>query len=90
MNVKEKILHYLFVYDGEEQGAEKRVEEDLARELPRKDHKRIGEIFFNAFAELRRKGNIEIIPYENMTDNQRHRSNTENKIFYRIVNKNID
>ncbi len=90
MNVKERILHYLVVYDGEKQGAEKRVKEDLLFELPRNEHKRITEIVFYAFMELEGKGNIKIIPYEKMTANQKHRFDTENKIFYQIINRNID
>ncbi len=90
MNVKEKVLWYLSVYDGEKQGAKKRVEEDLIMGLPRKEHNKISDMIFNAFMDLEGKGNIKIIPYDEMTDNQKFRFDREGKIFYRIINKNID
>ncbi len=90
MNVKEKILWYLSVYDGEKQGALKRVEEDLICTLPRKEHGKISDMISLAFLELQTKGNIKIIPYENMTENQKFRFDNEGKIFYKILNKNID
>ena len=90
MDVKEKILWYLAVYDGERQGAEKRVEQDLIRDLPRKEHNKIPDMIFFGFMELERKGNIKFIPYNEMTDNQKFRNDREGKTFYRIINKNID
>ncbi|MDE6597079.1 MAG: hypothetical protein K2K60_00390 [Clostridia bacterium] len=90
MDIKNKILHYLFVYDGELEGTEKRVKEDLRRELYKPTDTKLSEYFYNAISDLVNKGNIEILPYEDMTTNQRYKFNQEGKTLYRIINKNID
>lgn len=89
MNVKDKVLWYLSVYEGEKQGAEKRVEQDLICELPRKEHSKISEMIFFAFMDLENKGNLKFMPYCEMSDDQKFRCDREGKIFYKIINKNI-
>ena len=49
-------------------------------ELPRKEHNKISDMIFNAFIDLEGEGNIKIIPYDEMTDNQKFRFDREGKM----------
>ncbi|MDE7163332.1 MAG: hypothetical protein K2O44_04560 [Clostridia bacterium] len=90
MNIKETILHYLFVYGGEYESAMERVKNKLFRGLSRKEQAQMDNSIFFAFEDLKNKKNIELITCEKMTAEQLRKFNTEGKTFYRIINKSID
>ncbi len=89
MKIKERIIYYLDIYDGEEQGTIKRVSEDLISCSPKRNTYEILNMIYTAFQELVADKKIELIVCEKMTPTQLHRFNMESKTFYRIIDRNV-
>jgi len=84
MDVKERLLWYLRVYDGRSKPAKARTEEDICREYPRKEQDRMICYIFSALSELESEGKIKLIPYSEMTASQRKTYDEDLDAIYKI------
>ena len=81
--IEEDIKRYVIAYDGSFQGVQKRAKEDLRARYRTATEEEIDEMFRKAFYDAVDKGDIQIVPYEQMTEQQKHLFDN-NDVIYRL------
>ena len=88
MDVKDRLLWYLRVYDGRSKLAKARTEEDIYIEFSRKEQTRMVCYMYDAIAELEQEGKIRLIPYSEMNAQQKKTYDEDQEAIYEIIKKN--
>ena len=88
MDLKAKVLHYLRAYNGRSKPVKTRIEEDIILEIPKKEQSKYLIHIYDCFCELENEGKIKLIPYSEMTSNQKWIYDRDKEPIYNIIDCN--
>ena len=87
MDLKERILYYLVLYNGRSKPVKEIVEQDIILEVSIKEQDRYLYNIGSCFLELEKEGKIKLIPYSEMNCDQRFAYDRDKDTIYEIINK---
>lgn len=84
--IKEEILWYLGIYQGDYDATKNKVESYIKRNANTKQEANNSNLLFNdCLSDLEGKGIIALIAYEEMNEQQRFCFDNNNKTYYKII-----